>query len=98
MNEIAESTSHTSLSTIQSATGFAEIGDRAELAVDGARGVPAGVECVAGFLGAVFVLETRIDITDEMIIIIITNDHLLNLPKLAHLAPKVLIKGIKVIL
>lgn len=32
------------------------------------------------------------------IIIIITNNHLLNLPKLAHLAPKVLIKRIKVIL
>ena len=32
------------------------------------------------------------------VIIIITNNHLLNLPKLAHLAPKVLIKRIKVIL
>lgn len=32
------------------------------------------------------------------IIVIITNNHFFNLPKLAHLTPKVLIKRIKVIL
>ena len=32
------------------------------------------------------------------IIVIVTNYHFLNLPKLAHLTPKVLIKRIKVIL
>ncbi len=67
MDEIAEATSNTSLPTVQSAAGFAEIGNRRELAVDRARGVPTGVEGVACFLGAVFVLEARVDVADEMI-------------------------------
>jgi len=32
------------------------------------------------------------------VIIIITDNHLLNLPELAHLAPEILIEGIEVIL
>jgi hypothetical protein len=50
MDEIAEAASHTSFPAIQSAAGLAEIGDGRELAVDGAGGVPARVERVAGFL------------------------------------------------
>lgn len=68
MNEIAEPASDTAFPTIQSAAGLAEIGDRAELAVDGARGVPAGVERVAGFLRRVFVLEAGVDVANEMTI------------------------------
>jgi hypothetical protein len=64
MNEIAEPASNTTFPTIKSATCFAEIGDGRELAVDGARGVPAGIEGVAGFLRGVFVFEARIDVAD----------------------------------
>jgi len=98
MNKITKPTSHTTFPTIQPTTSFAEIGDGRQLAVDGTSGVPAGVEGIAGFLRGIFVFEACVDVADEMIIIIITNNHLLNLPKLAHLAPKVLIESIKVIL
>lgn len=98
MDEIAEPASDTSFSAVEPTAGFAEIGDGRELAVDGARGVPAGIESVAGFLGRVFVLEACVDIADEMVIIIITHNHLLNLAKLAHLAPEILVKGIEMIL
>jgi len=66
VDEIAESSSHASFATIQSTAGFPEIGDWAEFTVDGAGGVPAGVEGVAGFLSTVFVLETRVDVADEI--------------------------------
>jgi len=64
MNEITETASNTSFPAIQSATRFAEIRDGRELAVDGPRRVPAGVEGVAGLLRRVFVLEARVDIAD----------------------------------
>lgn len=67
----------------------------------------------------VFVLETGIDVADQIysirlvcitrvssisrdsiltVIVIVAYNHLLNLSKLAHLAPEVLIEGIKVVL
>jgi len=66
MNEIAEPPSNTSFSAIQSAASFAEIGNRGELAVDGACRVPARVQRVAGFLRRVFVLEARVDVANEI--------------------------------
>ncbi len=66
MNKIAESAPHTSFPTVEAATRFSEIGDGGELAVDGARGVPAAVEGVAGLLGRVFVFEARVDIADKV--------------------------------
>lgn len=41
MYKIAESTPHTALPTVEATTRFAEIRDGRELAVDGARRVPA---------------------------------------------------------
>ncbi len=64
MYEITKSASDASFPRIQPAAGFTEIGDGRELAVDGASGVPAGIEGVAGFLSRVFVFEARVDITD----------------------------------
>jgi hypothetical protein len=126
MNKIAEATSDTSFPTVQPTTGFTEVGNGRELAVDGACRVPAGVQRVAGFLRRVFVLEACIDVANEIyhrisqhlsllntqkkkkkkkkkkgkhtIIVIIAHDHLLDLPKLAHLAPKVLVESVKVVL
>ena len=119
MNKIAEATSDTSFPTVQPTTGFAEIGYGRELAVDGTCCVPARVKRVAGFLRRVFILETCIDVANEIyhrlsqhipplntqqkegkhtVIVIITHDHLLNLPELAHLAPEVFVESVKVIL
>jgi len=49
-------------------------------------------------LRRVFVLEARIDVANEMVIIIVTDYHLLYLAILAHLAPEVLIECVEVIL
>jgi hypothetical protein len=43
MNEVAESASHTAFPAIEPAACFAEVRHGRQLAVDGARGVPAGV-------------------------------------------------------
>jgi len=130
MNEVAEATTDTALATVQSAARFSEVGDGRQFAVDGSAGVPAAVEGVAGGLGAVFVLESGVDVADEIlneekrktrqlsvfetqwrrerwveggcewltVIVVVTHDDLLNLAKLAHLAPKVLVEGVEVIL
>jgi len=98
MDEVAETATDTSLPTIQSAAGFAEVGDGRELAVDRARSVPSRVQGVASFLRGIFVLEAGVDVADKMVIIIIAYDYLFNLPKLAHLAPEVLVESIKVVL
>jgi len=98
MDEIAEAASHATLAAIQPAARFAEIRDRRELAVDGPRRVPARVQRVAGFLRAVFVFESCVDVADEMIVIVVAYNHLLNLPKLAHLTPEILIESIEVVL
>ncbi len=66
MDEIAETTTDTSLPTIQSAAGFAEVGDGRELAVDRARSVPSRVQGVASFLRGIFVLEAGVDVADKI--------------------------------
>lgn len=66
MDEIAEAAAHAAFAAVEAAARFAEIRDRGELAVDGAGGVPARVEGVAGLLGRVFVFEARVDVADEV--------------------------------
>lgn len=66
MYEIAEAAPHAAFAAVEPAAGFAEVGDGGELAVDGAGGVPAAVEGVAGLLGGIFVLEARVDVADEI--------------------------------
>lgn len=137
MDEIAEAAPHAPFPAVEPAAGLAEIGHGGELAVDGAGGVPARVERVAGLLRRVLVFEARVDVADEIcsytqtpsaiaihsntqntqstnnrgrregsetshakltIIIIVTDDHLLHLSVLAHLAPKVLVESVEVVL
>ena len=64
MYEIAEAAPDAALAAVEPAAGFAEVGDGRELAVDGAGGVPAAVEGVAGLLGRILVLEARVDVAD----------------------------------
>jgi hypothetical protein len=66
VDEVAETTSHTSFAAIEATASFAKIGDGGEFTVDGSAGVPAGVEVVASFLRVVFILEARVDIADEI--------------------------------
>ena len=66
VDEIAESAPHAPFAAVQPAARFSEIGDGGEFAIDGARGVPAAVEGVAGLLGRVFVFEAGVDVADEV--------------------------------
>lgn len=66
MDEVAKAAADATLSGIQAAAGFAEVGDRGKLTVDGAGGVPAAIEGVTGGLGGVFVFEAGVDVADEV--------------------------------
>lgn len=66
MYEVAETAAYTALATVQTAARLAEVGDGRELAVDGACGIPARVEVVTGFLRAVFVLESCVNVANEV--------------------------------
>ena len=64
MYEVAEAAADAPFAAVEPAAGLAEVGDGRELAVDGAGGVPAAVEGVAGLLGRVLVLEAGVDVAD----------------------------------
>lgn len=66
VNKVAEAAADAALARVEAAAGLAEVGDGAELAVDGAAGVPAGVELVAGLLRGFLVFEARVDVADEV--------------------------------
>lgn len=98
MDEIAEPAPHTALAAIKTTTGFPEIRHGTQLAVDGPRGVPAAIEVVTGLLRRLLVLEARIDVANQVVIVVIAHDELLDLAILAALAPNVFVKGVKMIL
>ena len=98
MYEVAETSPHTALSTIQPATRLAEVRNGGQLAVDGARRVPTRIQRIAGALRTVLVFETRVHVTDQVVIVVVAHDHLLDLAKLAHLAPKVFVESVEVVL
>lgn len=66
MNEVAEAAAHTALAAIQATASLAEIRHGREFAVYGAAGVPATIECIAGFLRVLFVLEAHVHVADEI--------------------------------
>ena len=68
MYKIAKPTPHTSFPTVQPTTRFSEIRHGTEFAVDRSRGVPARVECVAGFLRGILVFEACVDVPDQICI------------------------------
>ena len=98
MNEVAEPTPYTSLPTIEPTTRLPEIGHRAQFAIYRLPGIPPRVQRITSCLCAILVLKPRIHVPNQVIIIVITHYHLLHLAILAHLAPKVLVEGIEVIL
>lgn len=66
MNEVAEAAAYTALARVQPAAGFSEIGHGREFAVNRTSGVPARVECVAGFLRVFFVLEAHVNVANKI--------------------------------
>ncbi len=49
-------------------------------------------------LSRVFVLESRIDVSNQMVIIVVAHYDFFNLAVLAHLAPEILVESIEVVL
>lgn len=98
MDEVAEAATHAALAAVEATTRLAEVGDGAELAVDGPGGVPPAVEVVAGLLCRLLVLEAGVDVADEVVVVVVADDELLELAVLAHLAPDVLVEGVEVVL
>lgn len=98
MNEVAETAADAPLTAVKATTGLTEVGDGAELAVDGAGGVPAGVEVVAGPLGGILVLEPRVHVADQVVVVVVAHDKLLDLAVPAHLAPDIFVECVEVVL
>lgn len=98
MDEVAESAAHTSLATIESAASLAEVRHGTELGVDGPSCVPPAVQALACRLRRILVLESRIHVADQVIVVVVAHHHLFNLAKLAHLAPEVLVESVEVVL
>ena len=66
VDEVAEAAADTALAAVEATARLPEVCDGRELAVDGASGVPARVELVAGGLGAVLVFEAGVDVADQV--------------------------------
>lgn len=98
MYKIAKPAPDTPLSTIQPTTRLPEIRHRAQLAVDRSRRIPPTVQIIARLLRAVLILEPRIHVADQVVVVIVADHELLELAVLAHLAPDVLVKGVEVVL
>lgn len=98
MYEIAESAPNTSLPTIQPTTRLPEIRDRAQFAVYRPRRVPPTIQLVARLLRILLVLKPRVDIPNQMVVVVVADHDLLDLAVLAHFAPEVLVEGVEVVL
>lgn len=98
MNEIAKSTSHTPFTAIQPTTRFSEVRHRTQFAIDRPRCIPPRIQRIACRLRRVLVLEPRVHVSNQVVVVIVAYYYLLNLAVLAHLAPKVLVEGVEVVL
>lgn len=68
MDEVAESASLAAFTRVEAAARLTEIGDWGKLDVERATAVPAGCEIVGGLLGAIFVLEAGVNVTDQVLV------------------------------
>lgn len=66
MNEIAESTAHASIATIESTTGLSKVRHGRQFAVYRPCGIPARVERITSCLCILFVLESHVDVADQI--------------------------------
>ena len=98
MYKVAESTSYTAFPTVEPTTCFSKICDRTELAIDRSCSVPPRIQGVTCLLRIFLVLESCIDIANEMVIIIVAHYHFFDLSVFAHLTPEILVEGIEMIL
>jgi len=98
VDEVAEATPHTPLSTVQPATRLPEVRHRTQLAVDRPRRIPPAIQGITRRLRTVLVLEARVHVADQVIVVVVAYHQLFDLAVFAHLAPDVLVKGVEVVL
>ena len=96
--EIAKPTAHTALPAIEPTARFPKIRDGTQLAVHRLRGIPPAIQRVARLLRTVFVLEARVHVSDQVVVVVVADDDFLDLAVFAHLAPEVLVEGVEVVL
>lgn len=77
MDEVAEAAAHTTLAAVEPTARLAEVGDGTQLAVDWARSIPSRIEVIAGFLGGLLVLESRVHVADQVVVVVVAHDELL---------------------
>ena len=98
MNEVAEASPHTALPTVQPTTRLPKVRHGAQLAVHWPAGVPSTIQHVARLLRRILVLEPRIHVANQVIVVVVAHDQLLQLAVLAHLTPDVLVEGVEMVL
>ena len=98
MYEIAEPTPLATLTTVQPTTRLSKIRHRRQFTVHRLRSVPPRIQRLARRIRRIFVLEPRVDVSDEVVVVVVADDDLLDLAVLAHLAPEVLVEGVEVVL
>lgn len=74
MDEVAEATTYTAFARVKTTAGFSKVGDGGEFAVDGATGVPAGVQGVACGLCRFLVLEAGVNVANEICLWSVSGD------------------------
>ena len=98
VNEVAETAAHTPIAAVQSAACLPEIRNRTQLAVDRSSRIPSAVQALARRLCRILVLEPRVHIADQVVVVVVAHHHLFNLAEFAHLAPEILVEGVEVVL
>ena len=82
VHEVAKSRPGAFAHLVLAAASFSEVGDGAQLRVDGASSEPAVVQVFDGAFGVLFSSELDVDVTHQMIAQVVTDVHLLDFPVL----------------
>jgi hypothetical protein len=98
VDEIAEASTDTTLTAVEPATSLPKVCHWAQLAVNRPSRVPPAVQALTRRLRGVLVLEARVHVADQMVVVVVAHHHLLDLAELAHLAPEVLVESVEVVL
>lgn len=98
VNKVTEPGTHTPLPAIQPTARLPKVRDGAQLAINRTRRIPAGIEVIARLLRVLLVLESGIDIANQVVVVVVAHDHLLDFAVLGHLAEEVFVEGIEVVL
>ena len=98
MNEITEAEPHTPVARVKPTTRLAKISHGRQFTINRFGSIPPTVERITCLLSRILVLEPCVHISNQMVIVVVAYHHLFHFPVLAHLAPKVFVEGVEVVL